>query len=59
MLRHSRPADGASGDPLEIRAAEKGLDYVKLDGVIGNGARRGDALFRDVHDRGLSERSRP
>ncbi|ANZ40031.1 succinate--CoA ligase subunit beta [Lentzea guizhouensis] len=40
-FRHSRPSSGAEGDPLEVRAAEKGLNYVKLDGtvgVIGNGA---------------------
>lgn len=40
-FRHSRPSAGATGDPLEVRAAEKGLNYVKLDGsvgVIGNGA---------------------
>ncbi|MFD9698783.1 ADP-forming succinate--CoA ligase subunit beta [Lentzea sp. NPDC059081] len=40
-FRHSRPAGGFEGDPLEVRAAAKGLNYVKLDGtvgVIGNGA---------------------
>jgi len=40
-FRHSRPDSGREGDPLEVRAAEKGLNYVKLDGsvgVIGNGA---------------------
>ncbi len=34
-------ADEASDDPLEVRAREKGLNYVKLDGsvgIIGNGA---------------------
>jgi succinyl-CoA synthetase beta subunit len=34
-------ADSAADDPLEVRAKEKGLNYVKLDGsvgVIGNGA---------------------
>jgi succinyl-CoA synthetase beta subunit len=34
-------ADDAAEDPLEVRAREKGLNYVKLDGsvgVIGNGA---------------------
>ncbi|NYE49760.1 succinyl-CoA synthetase beta subunit [Spinactinospora alkalitolerans] len=34
-------ASGAEGDPLEVRAKEKGLNYVKLDGevgIIGNGA---------------------
>lgn len=34
-------ADSAGSDPLELRAKEKGLNYVKLDGtvgVIGNGA---------------------
>ncbi|PFG15822.1 succinyl-CoA synthetase (ADP-forming) beta subunit [Propionicimonas paludicola] len=34
-------ADDAAEDPLELRAREKGLNYVKLDGsvgVIGNGA---------------------
>jgi succinyl-CoA synthetase beta subunit len=34
-------ADVAAEDPLEVRAREKGLNYVKLDGsvgVIGNGA---------------------
>jgi succinyl-CoA synthetase beta subunit len=40
-FRHSRPSSGSWGDPLEQRAHEKGLNYVKLDGtvgVIGNGA---------------------
>ncbi|MFE0800217.1 ADP-forming succinate--CoA ligase subunit beta [Streptomyces sp. NPDC058812] len=42
-FRQSRWGDerGASADPLEARAAAKGLNYVKLDGevgVIGNGA---------------------
>jgi succinyl-CoA synthetase beta subunit len=34
-------AEGSGADPLEVRAREKGLNYVKLDGtvgVIGNGA---------------------
>lgn len=34
-------ASAAEGDPLEVRAKEKGLNYVKLDGqvgIIGNGA---------------------
>ncbi len=34
-------AEGSGADPLEVRAKEKGLNYVKLDGtvgVIGNGA---------------------
>ncbi len=34
-------AEGRSGHPLEVAAAEKGLQYVKLDGdvgVMGNGA---------------------
>ncbi len=38
---HTALEDVASGDPLETRAKEKGLNYVKLDGavgVIGNGA---------------------
>ncbi|MGV8965732.1 MAG: ADP-forming succinate--CoA ligase subunit beta [Cellulomonas sp.] len=38
---HLELADAASADPLEARAKEKGLNYVKLDGtvgVIGNGA---------------------
>jgi succinyl-CoA synthetase beta subunit len=39
--RHSELVDGHAGDPLERRAGEKGLNYVKLDGdvgVVGNGA---------------------
>jgi succinyl-CoA synthetase beta subunit len=38
---HAQLVDGRAGDPLELRAREKGLNYVKLDGevgVIGNGA---------------------
>ena len=38
---HAELVDEASEDPLEARAKEKGLHYVKLDGqvgVIGNGA---------------------
>ncbi|MEL4356774.1 MULTISPECIES: ADP-forming succinate--CoA ligase subunit beta [unclassified Luteococcus] len=38
---HERFVDVDATDPLEIRAKEKGLNYVKLDGsvgVIGNGA---------------------
>ncbi|MBC7551627.1 MAG: succinate--CoA ligase subunit beta, partial [Cellulomonas sp.] len=38
---HLQLEDPASADPLEARAKEKGLNYVKLDGtvgVIGNGA---------------------
>jgi succinyl-CoA synthetase beta subunit len=39
---HEELVDHASADPLEERAKEKGLNYVKLDhgsvGVIGNGA---------------------
>jgi succinyl-CoA synthetase beta subunit len=38
---HARFADIASTDPLEVRAKEKHLNYVKLDGevgIIGNGA---------------------
>lgn len=38
---HAALVDEASEDPLEARAKEKGLHYVKLDGqvgVIGNGA---------------------
>ena len=38
---HLQLEDAASADPLEARAKEKGLNYVKLDGtvgVIGNGA---------------------
>jgi succinyl-CoA synthetase beta subunit len=38
---HERFADVASADPLEARAKEKHLNYVKLDGevgIIGNGA---------------------
>jgi succinyl-CoA synthetase beta subunit len=34
-------ASAAEGDPLEVKAKEKGLNYVKLDGevgIIGNGA---------------------
>ena len=38
---HAELEDVAAADPLEARAKEKGLNYVKLDGtvgVIGNGA---------------------
>jgi succinyl-CoA synthetase beta subunit len=38
---HTAFVDTAAADPLEARATEKGLNYVKLDGevgVIGNGA---------------------
>ncbi len=38
---HAQFEDVASADPLEAKAKEKGLNYVKLDGqvgVIGNGA---------------------
>jgi succinyl-CoA synthetase beta subunit len=38
---HERFADAGSADPLEARAQEKHLNYVKLDGevgIIGNGA---------------------
>jgi succinyl-CoA synthetase beta subunit len=38
---HEAYHEAAEGDPLEARAREKGLNYVKLDGsvgVIGNGA---------------------
>jgi succinyl-CoA synthetase beta subunit len=38
---HARFEDTASADPLEARAKEKDLNYVKLDGevgIIGNGA---------------------
>jgi succinyl-CoA synthetase beta subunit len=38
---HDEFRDIASTDPLEVRAKEKGLNYVKLDGevgIIGNGA---------------------
>ncbi|HET7174278.1 MAG TPA: ADP-forming succinate--CoA ligase subunit beta [Nocardioidaceae bacterium] len=38
---HARFADAASADPLEAKAKEKHLNYVKLDGevgIIGNGA---------------------
>ncbi len=38
---HAALADVAAENPLEVRAKEKGLNYVKLDGevgVIGNGA---------------------
>jgi succinyl-CoA synthetase beta subunit len=38
---HQRFVDPAADDPLEARAKERGLNYVKLDGdvgVIGNGA---------------------
>ncbi len=38
---HEAMADTASADPLEARAKEKDLNYVKLDGevgIIGNGA---------------------
>lgn len=38
---HAAFEDASSADPLEARAQEKGLNYVKLDGsvgVIGNGA---------------------
>jgi succinyl-CoA synthetase beta subunit len=38
---HAALADDSAENPLEVRAKEKGLNYVKLDGevgVIGNGA---------------------
>jgi succinyl-CoA synthetase beta subunit len=38
---HATLEDGAAADPLEARAKEKDLNYVKLDGsvgIIGNGA---------------------
>jgi succinyl-CoA synthetase beta subunit len=38
---HDALEDATASDPLEVRAKEKGLNYVKLDGavgVIGNGA---------------------
>ena len=38
---HAELEDAAAADPLEARAKEKGLNYVKLDGevgIIGNGA---------------------
>jgi succinyl-CoA synthetase beta subunit len=38
---HGELEDAAAADPLEARAKEKGLNYVKLDGqvgIIGNGA---------------------
>ncbi|MQA81859.1 MAG: ADP-forming succinate--CoA ligase subunit beta [Streptosporangiales bacterium] len=38
---HAALADVAASDPLEVKAQEKGLNYVKLDGevgIIGNGA---------------------
>ncbi|WP_298456132.1 ADP-forming succinate--CoA ligase subunit beta [uncultured Cellulomonas sp.] len=38
---HSELEDAQAADPLEARAKEKGLNYVKLDGevgIIGNGA---------------------
>ena len=38
---HAALADTAAENPLEVRAKEKGLNYVKLDGqvgIIGNGA---------------------
>ncbi|RJK95259.1 ADP-forming succinate--CoA ligase subunit beta [Vallicoccus soli] len=38
---HADLADRAAADPLEAKAKEKGLNYVKLDGevgIIGNGA---------------------
>ncbi|MBO0812662.1 MAG: ADP-forming succinate--CoA ligase subunit beta [Microlunatus sp.] len=38
---HEELVDNAATDPLEVRATEKGLNYVKLDGevgIIGNGA---------------------
>ncbi len=38
---HARFEDHAAADPLEAKAKEKGLNYVKLDGavgIIGNGA---------------------
>jgi succinyl-CoA synthetase beta subunit len=38
---HAALADKAADDPLEAKAKEKGLNYVKLDGevgIIGNGA---------------------
>ncbi|PRX90025.1 ADP-forming succinate--CoA ligase subunit beta [Allonocardiopsis opalescens] len=39
--KHTAFADSSATDPLEARAKEKGLNYVKLDGevgIIGNGA---------------------
>jgi len=41
QLEHEALQDAASADPLEAKAKEKDLNYVKLDGsvgVIGNGA---------------------
>ena len=38
---HAELADVQATDPLELKAAEKGLNYVKLSGevgIIGNGA---------------------
>ncbi|SDT02644.1 ADP-forming succinate--CoA ligase subunit beta [Microlunatus soli] len=38
---HAALVDNAATDPLEVKAKEKGLNYVKLDGevgIIGNGA---------------------
>ncbi len=38
---HADLADNSATDPLELKAAENGLNYVKLDGevgIIGNGA---------------------
>jgi len=38
---HAELVDAAAADPLEAKAKEKGLNYVKLDGeigIIGNGA---------------------
>ena len=38
---HSAYRDNSATDPIEVRAKEKGLNYVKLDGavgIIGNGA---------------------
>jgi succinyl-CoA synthetase beta subunit len=38
---HNTYRDNSATDPLEVRAKEKGLNYVKLDGsvgIIGNGA---------------------
>jgi succinyl-CoA synthetase beta subunit len=41
QIGHAAFLDTAATDPLEVQAAERGLNYVKLDGevgIIGNGA---------------------
>ncbi|MBN2176947.1 MAG: ADP-forming succinate--CoA ligase subunit beta [Demequinaceae bacterium] len=54
--------DPASSDPLELRAADKHLNYVKLDGqvgIIGNGAGLVMSTLDGVADAGKTRRIRP